>query len=91
MNSTRSTFGVSAIARRSAATSASLAPCLTKTSTTTRARTSFAVPVVAWTIGMKTPSTSAVSSTQTVAARLGAALRDSARSASLAKKPRRAI
>jgi hypothetical protein len=38
---------------------------------------------------MKTPSTSAVRSTVSIAARLGAALRESARSASLRKKPTR--
>jgi hypothetical protein len=45
------------------------------------------VPVVACTIGMKTPSTSAVSSTVSSAASAGAELRESPRSASLTKKP----
>src|SRR5688572_3989759 len=58
-----------------------------KTSTTTRSRTSLAVPVVACTTGMKTPSTSAVSTIVISAARLGAALRLSARNASFRKKP----
>src|SRR5258708_22155219 len=58
-------------------------------STTTLPRIEFAVPVVACTIGMKTPSTSAVISTVSTAARLGAALRDSERKASLMKNPGR--
>src|ERR671933_398760 len=58
-------------------------------STTTLPRIELAVPVVAWTIGMKTPSTSAVISTVRTAAVLGAALRLSDRIASLRKKPGR--
>src|SRR3954453_9637136 len=58
-------------------------------STTTLPRIEFAVPVVAWTIGMNTPRTSAVISTVSTAAVLGAALRFSDRNASLRKKPTR--
>ena len=58
-----------------------------KTSTTTRLRTSFAVPVVACTTGMNTPSTSAVIRIVSMAARLGAAERERARNASRRKKP----
>src|SRR5437763_15149955 len=57
--------------------------------TTTRLRTLLAVPVVACTTGMDTPSTRAVRRTVSMAARLGAALRRSARSASVRKKPGR--
>src|SRR4051794_2250875 len=56
-------------------------------STTTLPRIELAVPVVACTIGMKTPSTSAVIRTVNTAAALGAALRLSDRNASLRKKP----
>ena len=55
--------------------------------TSTRLRTSLAAPVVAWTTGMKTPSTSTVTSTEAMAAKLGTALRDIERSASRRKKP----
>ena len=48
-------------------------------------RTSFVAPVVAWTIGMKTPRTSIVTSTVATAAKLGAALRRSERRASRRK------
>src|SRR3954452_22453197 len=58
-------------------------------STTTLPRIELAVPVVAWTIGMKTPSTSAVISTVSTAAVDGAALRLSDRNASFRKKPTR--
>ena len=50
---------------------------------------SFAAPVVAWTIGMKTPRTSTVTSTLAIAAKLGTALRPTDRSASRRKKPGR--
>ena len=66
---------------------ASVAVGFTNTSTTTRPRTSLAVPVVACTTGMKTPSTSAVIRIVSIAAKLGAALRRRARNASLKKKP----
>src|SRR4051812_4256333 len=58
-------------------------------STTTLPRIEFAVPVVACTIGMKTPRTRAVISTVRTAAVLGAALRLSERVASLRKNPTR--
>jgi hypothetical protein len=68
-----------------------VADSFTYTSTTTRLRTSFAVPVVACTIGMNTPSTTAVSSTVSRAASAGAELRLSPRKASLRKKPQRIV
>ena len=49
-------------------------------------RTSLAAPVVACTTGMKTPSTSTVTSTVAMAANDGTALRVSARTASRVKK-----
>src|SRR6476646_2294782 len=58
-------------------------------STTTLPRIELAVPVVAWTTGMNTPSTSAVMSTVITAAALGAALRVSERKASLMKNAAR--
>jgi len=61
------------------------------TSTSTRLRTVLAAPLVAWTIGMKTPSTSIVTITVARAAKLGAALRRIARSASRRKNPRRIV
>ena len=57
------------------------------TLTSTRPRTSLAAPVVAWTIGMNTPRTSRVTSTEASAAKLGTALRVMPRSASRRKKP----
>jgi hypothetical protein len=57
------------------------------TSAITRPRTSLAAPVVACTTGMKTPSSSTVTSTVAIAANDGAALRRSARSASRMKNP----
>ena len=87
MNSTDFTFEVPSIASRSCDCSSCVAESLTYTSTTTRLRTSFAVPVVACTIGMKTPSTTAVSRTVRSAASAGAELRRRPRSASLRKKP----
>src|SRR5688500_7153088 len=89
MNSTFSTFGDDSIERRVSSICACVASPFRKTSTTTRLRTSLAVLLVAWTTGMKTPSTSAVSSTVSSAASDGAALRDRARIASLKKNPRR--
>ena len=47
----------------------------------------MAAPVVACTTGMKTPSTSTVTSTVAIAANDGTALRDSERIASRKKKP----
>src|SRR5437773_1385620 len=85
------TFGVAARASRSWWSWARLAPSFAKTSTTTLPRIEFAVPVVACTIGMKTPSTSVVISTVRTAAMLGAALRESERKASLRKKPTRIV
>jgi hypothetical protein len=55
--------------------------------TSTRLRTSLAAPVVACTTGMKTPSTSTVTRTEAIAAKLGTALRDMERNASRRKKP----
>ena len=74
MNSTDFTPSVPWSAARRSEVSAEVADPSTYTSTTTRLRTSFAVPVVACTMGMKTPSTSAVSSTVSRAARAGAEL-----------------
>src|ERR687888_2093920 len=59
--------------------------------TSTRLRTSLAAPVVACTIGMKTPSTRTVTSTEASAAKLGTALRESERRASRRKKPIRIL
>ncbi len=59
------------------------------TSTITRPRTLLAAPLVAWTIGMNTPSTSMVTSTVASAAKLGAALRRIERIASRRKNPSR--
>src|SRR4051794_40600448 len=64
---------------------ASLAFVFRKTSTRTLSRTSLAAPVVAWTIGMKTPSTSIVTRTDAIAANDGTALRRSERLASRRK------
>ena len=89
MNSTDFTLLVSSIALRSSACSSWVAESFTYTSTTTRLRTSFAVPVVAWTIGMNTPSTTAVRRTVRSAASAGAELRRRPRSASLRKKLQR--
>ena len=89
MYSTDFTFAVFSIALRRSAFSCAVAVSLMYTSTTTRLRTSFAVPVVAWTIGMNTPSTTAVSSTVRSAASAGAELRRSPRSASFRKKLQR--
>src|SRR4051812_20923994 len=57
------------------------------TSSRTFERTSLAAPVVACTTGMKTPSTSSVTSTEAIAAKLGIALRRIERSDSCRKKP----
>src|SRR4051794_9854594 len=89
MKSTFLTFGAVSRAARVSSICCLFEPVLRKTSTTTRLRTSLAVPVVAWTIGMNTPRTSAVSRIVSKAASDGAALRESARSASLKKKPGR--
>src|SRR3954471_24144651 len=86
MKSTFLTFGAVSSAARVSSICCLPESVFRKTSTTTRLRTSLAVPVVAWTIGMKTPSTRAVSRIVSRAASDGAALRESARSASLRKK-----
>ena len=86
MNSTEATLAVPSMASRSCVRSAAVDPAFTYTSTATRPRTSLAVPVVAWTIGMNTPRTSAVSSTVSSAASAGAELRERPRKASLRKK-----
>ena len=84
--STLPTCGVSCVSsRRTRSTSASVAFVFRKTSTRTLPRTSLAAPVVAWTIGMKTPSTSIVTSTDAIAANGGTALRRSERVASRRK------
>src|ERR1051326_5312186 len=57
------------------------------TSTSTRLRTLLAAPLVAWTIGMKTPRTSSVTSTVARAANVGATLRRIVRNDSRRKNP----
>ena len=89
MYSTDLTPAVASSSRFSSDCWAWVAESFTYTSATTRLRTALAVPVVAWTIGMNTPSTSAVSSTVSSAARAGAELRRSPRSASRRKKAAR--
>ena len=71
----------------SSATSALVASSWMKTSSSILLRTSLVFAVAARTTGMKTPSTSVVIRIVANAARLGAALRRSARSASRRKKP----
>src|SRR4051812_5586368 len=86
MNVTLPTCGVSWVRiRRTRSTAASSAFVFRNTSTRTLSRTSLAAPVVAWTIGMKTPSTSIVTSTDAIAANDGTALRRSERLASRRK------
>ena len=70
----------------SSRTSALVASSWMKTSSSILLRTSFVFAVAARTTGMKTPSTSVVIRIVAKAARLGAALRRSARSASRRKK-----
>src|SRR5688500_7269848 len=81
-----STWRMSLIMLPSSRTSAPVASSLTKTSSSILLRTSFVFAVAARTTGMNTPSTSAVIRIVANAARLGAALRRSARSASRRKK-----
>src|SRR3954454_301534 len=86
MKATFLTFGAVSRAARVSSICCLFEPVLRKTSTTTRLRTSLAVPVVAWTIGMNTPRTTAVSRTVSRAASAGAELRRSPRSGSRSKK-----
>ena len=74
---------IARICSPSSATSAFVASSWMKTSSSILLRTSFVFAVAARTTGMKTPSTSVVIRIVANAARLGAALRRSARSASL--------
>jgi hypothetical protein len=88
-NSTLPTCGVSfSMMLRTRSTSRFVTFDFMKTSAMIFERTSFAAPVVACTIGMKTPSSRTVTSTVASAANDGTALRLSARSASRKKNPR---
>src|SRR3954451_12209128 len=84
---TASTCWRSRIMFPSSRSSALVASGAMKTSSSILLRTSFDLAVAARTTGMKTPSTSVVINTVANAARLGAALRRSARRDSLKKKP----
>ena len=86
MNWVLSTWLMSRIMLPSSAIWALLAESSMKTSSSILLRTSLVFAVAARTTGMKTPSTSVVIRTVAKAARLGAALRFSARSASRRKK-----
>src|SRR5262245_15920705 len=69
--------------------SAWLASSLRKRFRATWSRTSLVLPLVVWSTGIRTPSSRTVTPTVTIAARLGAALRRSARNPSPMKKKTR--